>query len=171
LGDTDLGSQGEGPAAGGRAARAGTLRQQRPQGLAGARVEDGRDRMGAGRLRLQGSKTALVACLERVADGRLGAAQSLGNPSGRLALGTGEQDLAAAYSKGGRRPETGLQGGPLVRQEWAYISRCLHVYEYTTCSKTFIGIALGRTTLIPRLHIPRMSATQSMGRLALGHFM
>ena len=41
-------------------------------------------------------------------------------PARRLALGTGEEDLAAAYSKGGRRPETGLKRSPLVRRERAH---------------------------------------------------
>jgi hypothetical protein len=59
--------------------------------------------------------------MERIAHRLLGAAQVVGHRGGYLALGTGEQDLAAAYSKGGRRPETGLQGGPLVRQKRAYI--------------------------------------------------
>jgi hypothetical protein len=77
--------------------------------------------MGAGRLRPQRGKPTLVERMHRVADGLLGAAQIVGNRRGSLALGTGEQDLAAAHGKGGRRPETGLQGGPLVRQERAYI--------------------------------------------------
>src|SRR5207244_9435470 len=40
LGETALGRQLQGPQAGRLAERAGTLRQQRPEGLAGASVED-----------------------------------------------------------------------------------------------------------------------------------
>src|SRR4029453_9303 len=40
--------------------------------------------------------------------------------SRRLALGTGEEALAAADGKGGRGPEPGLPGGPLVRRERVY---------------------------------------------------
>ena len=58
--------------------------------------------------------------MQRVAHGLIGAAQLARNRGGRLALGTGEEDLAAAYGKGGRGPETGLQGCPLVRRERAY---------------------------------------------------
>jgi hypothetical protein len=58
--------------------------------------------------------------MQRVADGLIGAAQLARNPGGRLALGTGEEELAAADGKGGRGPETGLQGCPLVRRERAY---------------------------------------------------
>jgi hypothetical protein len=52
--------------------------------------------MGAGRLRLQRGKTTLVERMHRVADGLLGAAQGVGTRGCHLALGTGEQDLAAA---------------------------------------------------------------------------
>jgi hypothetical protein len=62
----------------------------------------------------------LVEGMQRVAHGLLGAAQVVCNRGGRLALGTGEEELAAAYGKGGRGPETGRQGGPLVRRERAY---------------------------------------------------
>ena len=72
-------------------------------------------------MRLQRYETALVERMQRVADGLLGTAQVVGNRGGHLALGTGEQDLAAAHGKGGRRPETGLQGCPLVRHKRAYI--------------------------------------------------
>ena len=53
-------------------------------------------------------------------DGLLGAANGPRNGGRRLPLGTGEKDLAPADSKGGQGPETGLQGGPLVRRERAY---------------------------------------------------
>jgi hypothetical protein len=72
-------------------------------------------------LRLQHRETALVERMNDVADGLLGTTQVVGNRGGHLALGTGEQDLAAAHGKGGRRPEPGLEGGPLVRQKRAYI--------------------------------------------------
>ena len=90
---------------------------------------------------LQRCETTLVESMQRIADGLFGAAQIVGSGGGHLALGTGERDLAAAHGKARRRPETGLQGGLLVRHERVDIYRCLHVYTYTTCSKTFIGMA------------------------------
>ena len=60
--------------------------------------------MGAGRWELQRGEPALVERMQRMADGLLGATQVVGNRGGHLALGTGEQDLTAAYSQGGRRP-------------------------------------------------------------------
>ena len=81
--------------------------------------------------------------MKDIAHGLIGAAEAASNRRRRLALGTGEQDLAAADGKGGRRPATGLQGCPLVRRERAYKERCLHTQEYTTCQKASIGTALG----------------------------
>jgi hypothetical protein len=78
-----------------------------------------------------------------MADGLIGATQLVCHRGRRLALGTGEEHLAAAYGKGGRGAKTGLQGGPLVRRERAYKERWLHTEEYTTCQKTSIGTALG----------------------------
>jgi hypothetical protein len=46
--------------------------------------------------------------MNSIADGLIGAAQVVGNGRRRLAFGTGKEDLAAAYRKGGRGPETGL---------------------------------------------------------------
>jgi hypothetical protein len=57
---------------------------------------------------LQRRETALVEGMDGVADGLVGAAQVVRNRRGRLPLGTGQEDLAAAYGKGGRGPETGL---------------------------------------------------------------
>jgi hypothetical protein len=45
--------------------------------------------------------------MQGIADGLIGAAQGVRNRGGRPALGTGEEDLAAADGKGGRGPETG----------------------------------------------------------------
>ena len=61
-----------------------------------------------------------MKCMKSVAHRLIGAAQLARNGGRRLPLGTGKEDLAAAHGKGGRRPETGLQGGPLVRRERAY---------------------------------------------------
>ena len=83
-----------------------------------------------------------MECMQGVAHGLIGAAEGVRNGGSRLALGTGEEHLAAADGKGGRGPETGLQRGPLVRRERAYKERCLHMEEYTTCQKTSIGTAL-----------------------------
>jgi len=69
---------------------------------------------------LQRGETALVERMQSVANGLIGTVQVVRNRRGRLALGTGEEDLAAEYGKGGRGPETGLQGCPLVRRERAY---------------------------------------------------
>ena len=71
-------------------------------------------------MRLKHRETALVEGMQRVAHGLIGAAQVVRNRRGRLALGTGEEDLTTAYSKGGRGPESGLEGCPLVRHERAY---------------------------------------------------
>ena len=120
LGDTDLGGQRERPPTRRLAECAWTLVQQRPQGLAGTRVEERGGRVGAGRGRLQRRKTALVERMQCVAHCLSGAAQVVRKGGRRLALGPGEEDLAAAYGKGGRGPEAGLEGCPLVRQERAY---------------------------------------------------
>ena len=58
--------------------------------------------------------------MQHVAHRLIGAAQGVRNRGGRLALGTGEEDLAPTYRKGGRGPEAGLQACPLVRRERAY---------------------------------------------------
>src|SRR5262245_23461116 len=84
-----------------------------------------------------------MKCMKSVAHSLIGAAQIARNCGRRLPLGTGKEDLAAAHGKGGRRPETGLQGCPLVRRERAYKEGRLHTQEYTTCPKTSIGGALG----------------------------
>ena len=105
LGATDLGGERECPPAGGLAKRPWTLMQERPQGLAGPSIEDGRRGVRARREGLEHGETAMI---------------STSAERSRLALGTGEKDLAAAYGTGGRRPEPGLHGCPLVRRERAY---------------------------------------------------
>ena len=120
LGETDLGGQRERPSAGGLAERPWTLVQQRPEGFADPSIANGRGGVRSGREGLQHREAALVEGMNRVADGLIGAAQVVRNRGSRLALGTGEEDLAAAYRKGGRGPEPGLQGCPLVRRERAY---------------------------------------------------
>ena len=121
LGKTDLGGQRERPPARGLAERPGTLVQEGPQGFAASGVEDCGGGVWPGRLRLQRRKTALVERMNGIAYRLVGAAQVVRNRSGRLALGTGEQALAAAHGKGRRRPETGLERCPLVCRERAYI--------------------------------------------------
>src|SRR5262247_3050378 len=114
-----------------------------------------------------------MKCMKSVAHSLIGAAQSARNCGRRLPLGTGKEDLAAAHGKGGRRPETGLQGCPLVRRERAYKEGRLHTQEYTTCPKTSIGGALGplppapthtRQSLSQRIPAPRAGV---LGRDAL----
>src|SRR5207245_11208336 len=78
-----------------------------------------------------------------VAYGLIGAAKVACNRGGGLALGTGEEYLTTTDRTGGRGPEPGLQGSPLVRRERAHKSGCLHTQEYTICPKTSIGSALG----------------------------
>jgi len=120
LGETDLGGEGERPPAGGLAKRPGTLMQQRPQGLAGPSIEDGRRGVRARREGLEHGETTLMEGMKDVPHGLIGAAETASNRSRQLALGTGEEALAAADGKGGRGPESSLQGGPLVRRERAY---------------------------------------------------
>ena len=120
LGETDLGGERERPPARGLAKRPRTLMQQRPQGLAGSSIEDGRRGVRARREGLEHRETTMMEGMNDVTYGLIGAAEAASNRGRRLALGTGEEDLAAAYGKGGRGPEPGLQGGPLVRRERAY---------------------------------------------------
>ena len=120
LGETDLGGELEGPAAGGLAEGPWTVVQQSPEGLAGPSSEDGRRRVRARREGVQHRETALVKGMNGVAYRLVGTVQLPGNRGGRLALGTGEEDLAATDGKGGRGPEPGLEGCPLVRRERAY---------------------------------------------------
>ena len=58
--------------------------------------------------------------MNSVAYGLVSAVQGACNRSRWLPLGTGEEYLAATYRKGGRGPETGLEGSPLVRRERAH---------------------------------------------------
>jgi len=69
---------------------------------------------------LERGEAALVEGMYGIADRLVGAVYMACNGGRRLPLGTGEEDLAAAYGKGGRGPEPGLQGCPLVRRERAY---------------------------------------------------
>ena len=71
-------------------------------------------------MRLEHGEAALMERMDGVAYGLVGTVQVRCHGGGRLALGTGKEDLAAADGKGGRGPETGLQRGPLVRRERAY---------------------------------------------------
>ena len=94
--------------------------QERSQGLAGPSIEEERRGVRARREGLEHGETALMEGMNDVAHGLIGAAEAASNRGGRLAFGTGEEDLAAADGKGGRGPEPGLQGAPLVRRERAY---------------------------------------------------
>jgi hypothetical protein len=117
LGETDFGSQSEGPQTGGLAERTRTFVQQRPEGLTDASVEDDRYRVRPRRLRLQHSEAALVESMNDVAHGLVGTAKVTRNQRGRLALRTGEKDLTATDSKRERGPNTSLEPSPLVRRE------------------------------------------------------
>jgi hypothetical protein len=94
--------------------------QQRPEGLAGARIENHCGGVWSRRLRLEHGEATPMERMNGVAYGLVGTVQLMGNWSGRLALGTGKKNLAAPDGKGGRGPQTGLQSGPLVRRERAY---------------------------------------------------
>jgi hypothetical protein len=93
---------------------------QRPEGLAGPDVDKRSRGVRACRQGSQDGEPAPLASMERVAPGLSGAAQVVRHGGRRLALGTGEEAVTATPRKGGRRPETGLQRGPLVRRERAY---------------------------------------------------
>jgi len=71
-------------------------------------------------LRLQRGRAALVEGMNRVAHALVGTAEVARHVGRRLPLGTGQEPLAATDRKGGRGPETGLQGSPLVRRERAH---------------------------------------------------
>ena len=120
LSATALGGKLKGPPAGRLAEGPWTLVQQRPEGLADLWGEDGRRRVRTRRERMEHRETALVEGMNGIADRWVGTVQLPGNRGGRLAFGTGEKDLATTDGKGGRGPETGLQGDPLVRRERAY---------------------------------------------------
>ena len=55
--------------------------------------------------------------MNRVAYGLVGTVQLPSHRGGRLALGTGEEELAASYRTGGRGQETGRERSLLVRRE------------------------------------------------------
>jgi hypothetical protein len=94
--------------------------QQRPQGLAGPSIEAGRRGVRARREGLEPGETTRMERLHDIAHRLSGAAEAVRNRGRWLAFGTGAEALAAAYGKGRRGPEPGLQGGPLVRRERAY---------------------------------------------------
>ena len=94
--------------------------QQRPERFAGASIEDRRGGVRSRREGLQHRETALMKRMNGIAYGLVGAAQVARHRGRWLPLGTGEEDLAAPDGKGGRGPEPGLQGCPLVRREQAH---------------------------------------------------
>jgi len=94
--------------------------QQRPERVASPSIEEGRRGVRSGGAGLQRRETTLMEGMQDVAHRLIGTAQVARNHGSGLALGTGQQDLAAAYRKGGRGPETDLERGPLVRRERAH---------------------------------------------------
>ncbi len=85
-----------------------------------------------------------IECLNGVADGLIVAAKNLGNQAGRLATGTGQQDLTAAQYKSIGRPQPRLQGLPFVLGQWTDINGFPHTQEYATSPNTSRETALGR---------------------------
>jgi len=93
---------------------------QGPEGLAGPSLEEGRDGVRARGEGLEHRAAAWVQRLHGLADRLSGATPVVCHRGGRLPLGTGEEPLAPADGTGGRGPEPGLHGCPLVRRERAY---------------------------------------------------
>ena len=87
LGETDLGGERERPPARGLAKRPRTLMQQRPQGLAGSSIEDGRRGVRARREGLEHRETTMMEGMNDVTYGLIGAAEAASNRGRRLALG------------------------------------------------------------------------------------
>ena len=105
LGETDLGGERERPPARGLAKRSRTLMQQRPQGLAGSSIEDGRRGVRARREGLEHRETTMMEGMNDVTYGLIGAAEAASNRSRRLALGTGEESGSGVrMADGDRRP-------------------------------------------------------------------
>ena len=127
LGATALGGERERPPARGRAKRPRPLMPPRPQGLAGPRSEEGRRGVRARRQGLEHSEPAMLAGMNDVAYGLSGAAEAASHRGRRLALGTGEEELAAVDGTGGRSPTSGLPRRPLVRRERAHKEGCLPI--------------------------------------------
>ncbi len=90
----------------------------------------------------------LVEGMDGVAHGLVVAPQRTGNRRSMVAIGTGEQNVAAAHGKGGGRTEACLQRGPLVGRKWPDKKWCLHTEQCTTCPTTFSETALGCGTEI-----------------------
>ncbi len=102
MGKGDLSSQFEGPDAGFFAKGARTLVQEGTELVKRACIKESMDGVGTRGARLEGVDAALMEVVDGVADGLIIAAQRASNGGSGLALGAGEEHLAAAQGKGGR---------------------------------------------------------------------
>ena len=66
--------------------------------------------LGAGGPGLQGRQATLVKIVQGIVDGLVSAVEVVRNRGGMEAIGTREQDLTAANSKGNGRAQLGLDG-------------------------------------------------------------
>jgi hypothetical protein len=99
--------------------------------------------LGSGGAPCQGRQPLGIEGVQDVADGLIVAAQGLANQAGRLATGTGEQDLTATQDKGIGRAQPLLQGVLFVFGQRTDINGFFHAQEYTTFPNTLRGTALG----------------------------
>jgi hypothetical protein len=125
LGQTARGGQCQRPPTRRLAERPWTLGPEGPEGRAGPSLEDARQGGRSRRWRRQRGEAAWLTGMHGVAHGLVGAVQLAGTGGGGRPRGPGEEERATAYGTGGRRAETGLQGGPLVRRERAHTSGCV----------------------------------------------
>jgi hypothetical protein len=106
--DANLRRQREGPEAGRLAKGPRALVQQAAEALPPPLVQDGLGWVRTRRLGLESRCTPVVEGVESMADGLIVATQSVSDDGGVRALGTGQQDLAAADGKGLGRVEAGF---------------------------------------------------------------
>jgi len=111
--ETGGGDQGQAPQAGGLAQGAGRLVQQGLERLGMLGAQQGFDGRRSGRLFAQAAHAFLVEGVDDMADRRGSATEVAGDLLRRLALGTGQEDLAAPQGKRIGGTQTGLKLPPL----------------------------------------------------------
>nr|WP_240931498.1 hypothetical protein [Azotobacter chroococcum] len=109
-----LGGQAQGPQAGGLAEIAGATMQQGAQALGLGAREQGTDTFGAMRLLAQTGQSLGGKGPQGVAYGLRGATEQGGDLRGGLAVGAGQQDLAAPQREGFPGTQASLQGLPFL---------------------------------------------------------
>src|SRR3954469_9210820 len=80
--------------------------------------------------------------MQDIADGLIVAPQCLANHAGRLAPGTGQEDLAATQHKGLGRTQPLLQGLLFALGQGTNVNGFSHVQEYTTLPNALRAVAL-----------------------------